>query len=153
MEVLFLFLPKTNFFLFLFYGHSPEYTSPKHGSPFFQTKMRLLLQLLASQALADPHFPRVFDDPHLEDPHLQRARREAEQSEGPKEQIGEEDEAFWRSKGDAELEKALKMTPNTGVAKNIIIFIGRRISQIDDHARMGNQLKHLKGSLELPDHI
>ena len=95
--------------------------------------MRLLLLLLAAQALADPHFPRAFDDPHMEDPHLQRARRAAEQPEVPMEQIGEEDEAFWRAKGDVELEKALKMTPNTGVAKNIIIFIGRRISQIDDH--------------------
>ena len=90
--------------------------------------MRLLLLLLAAQALADPHVPRAFDDPHMEDPHLQRARRAAEQPEVPKEQIGEEDEAFWRAKGDAELAKALKMTPNTGVAKNIIIFIGRRIS-------------------------
>ena len=91
--------------------------------------MRLLLLLLAAQALADPHFPRAFDDPHMEDLHLQRARRAAEQPEKhPKEQIGDEDEDFWRAKGDAELEKALKMTPNTGVAKNIIIFIGRRIS-------------------------
>jgi len=45
-----------------------------------------------------------------------------------KEQIGTEDEAFWRSKGDAELKKALEMTPNTGVAKNIIIFIGDGMS-------------------------
>ena len=42
----------------------------------------------------------------------------------PKEQIGDEDEEFWKSKAEAELEKALSMTPNTGVAKNIIIFIG-----------------------------
>ena len=85
----------------------------------------MLLLLVATQALADPHFPRAFDDPHMEEPHLQRA----EQPEVPKEQIGEEDEAFWRAKGDAELEKALKaLSPNTGVAKNIIIFIGRRIS-------------------------
>ena len=92
--------------------------------------MRLILLLLAAQTLADPHFPRAFDDLHMEEPHFQRARRAADQPEKhPKEQIGDEDEAFWRSKGDAELEKALKaMKPNTGVAKNIIIFIGRRIS-------------------------
>ena len=98
--------------------------------------MRLILLVLAAQALADPHFPRAFDDlhnVHMAEPHLQRARRATEQAEKhPKEQIGEEDEAFWIAKGDAELAKALKaMTPNTGVAKNIIIFIGRMISQID----------------------
>ena len=88
--------------------------------------MRLLLLLLiAAQTLADPHRPRALEDPHMADPHLQRARRSAEQPEAPKEQIGTEDEAFWRSKGDAELKKALEMTPNTGVAKNIIIFIGK----------------------------
>lgn len=82
-------------------------------SSLLQTKMRFLLLLLAAHhTLADPHHPRT--------------RRSADdQPKTPKEQIGEEDEAFWRSKGDAELAKALSMTPNTGVAKNIIIFIGK----------------------------
>jgi len=77
----------------------------------------LLLVLLAVHTLADPH-------------QLQRARRSTVQpgAPQPKEQIGDEDEEFWKSKADAELEKALSMEPNTGVAKNIIIFIGDGMS-------------------------
>ena len=81
--------------------------------------MRLLLLILAAHTLADPH---------LGNGHHPRAPRSVEQPEVPKEQLGEEDEAFWKAKGDAELEKALRlMTPNTGVAKNIIIFIGEEV--------------------------
>ena len=83
-------------------------------SSLLQTKMRFLLLLLAAHhTLADPHHPRT------------RRSADDQPAKVPKEQIGEEDEAFWRSKGDAELAKALSMTPNTGVAKNIIIFIGK----------------------------
>jgi len=80
--------------------------------------MRLLpLVLLAVHTIADPH-------------QLQRARRSTDQpgAPQPKEQIGDEDEEFWKSKAEAELEKALSMEPNTGVAKNIIIFIGDGMS-------------------------
>lgn len=42
----------------------------------------------------------------------------------PAPSIEGEDEAFWEQKGMEELEAALAMRPNTGVAKNIIIFIG-----------------------------
>jgi hypothetical protein len=35
-----------------------------------------------------------------------------------------EDGDFWTKKGEEELAAALAITPNTGVAKNIILFIG-----------------------------
>jgi hypothetical protein len=35
-----------------------------------------------------------------------------------------EDDDFWNKKGEEELAAALAITPNTGVAKNIILFIG-----------------------------
>ena len=35
-----------------------------------------------------------------------------------------EDEDFWTKKGEEELAAALALTPNTGVAKNVILFIG-----------------------------
>ena len=100
--------------------------------------MRLLLLILAAHTLADPHLG-----------HHPRAPRSVEQPGVPKEQLGEEDEAFWKAKGDAELEKALRlMTPNTGVAKNIIIFIGEEVYN-DIDKRLPLVLKKKKNS----DHL
>merc|ERR1719244_2088352 len=39
-----------------------------------------------------------------------------------------EDKNFWLEKGDKELDEALSLTPNTNIAKNIIIFIGDGMS-------------------------
>jgi len=45
-----------------------------------------------------------------------------------KEPIGGEDADYWVRQGEKELEEALNLTPNTKVAKNIILFIGDGMS-------------------------
>ena len=42
--------------------------------------------------------------------------------------VEKENAEFWLARGDAELESALSLTPNTNLARNIIIMIGDGMS-------------------------
>jgi len=79
-----------------------------HKHTMFQTK---LLWLLLTVTLARGH----EDETHHPRP-LQAKPRSSE------------DRNFWIKQGEDELETALNLTPNTGVAKNIILFIGDGMS-------------------------
>merc|ERR1711962_1144024 len=79
-----------------------------HKHTMFQTK---LLWLLLTVTFAREH----EDETHHPRP-LQAKPRSSE------------DRNFWIKQGEDELETALNLTPNTGVAKNIILFIGDGMS-------------------------
>jgi len=72
----------------------------------------LLLSLAVILASAEDHHPRPK-------PWTRRAKTD---------EIANEDVEFWLEKGNAEIQEALSLTPNTNIAKNIIIMIGDGMS-------------------------
>jgi len=72
----------------------------------------LLLSLAVILASAEDHHPRPR-------PWTRRAKTD---------EIANEDVEFWLEKGNAEIQEALSLTPNTNIAKNIIIMIGDGMS-------------------------